>query len=633
MGRVYQVSNPYESGSPVWTTTTYDVLNRVLAVTTPDGAVTQSAYSGSGSYDQTQVTDPANNQRTTYTDGLGRLAQVFAQGPSSVSGQTYTSADYTTNYTYDVLDNLTQVTTSQSSRNRSFTYDGLSRLTSATNPENGTIQYTLYDGNGNLLTKVANGITTSYTYDVLNRLMNKSYSDGTTPPVTYTYDTKESGSSPSYYIGRLSQVSTPALGSQPATSMTYVQYDALGRVLASSQSTGTQPPFNFTYSYNDQSLDTEFYPSGRQVQTCYDSAGRVHTLTNLGGTGPTYASLSYTLANGTSTITNSLGNTLIETDTTNNRLQMQQIQVGTSSNLSSLLSLAYTYGGTNNNGNVLSQTITRFNPTTQAFQTWTQSYGYQDGSTDQLNRLVCAAETPTASGVTCDNNVASTGANWYRTFGYDPWANGWVKLNSNSTLALNQFTPAAPTNFDSTNHLQVQGQSTSYDGAGNQSTIGGYQFTYDAENRMTSSMINGGTAQYGYDGDGRRVTKTMSGATTTLRLRRHRAIGGRVRWDAVGHGHQLRERGPSRLDAAGDRCRPERGEVLRLPAVRRRDRQRHGRPYRDLFYLHGDAADLEIYRQRTRRHGSRRAWISSVQGTCPRSKDAFLLSIQPFSTY
>ena len=168
------------------------------------------------------------------------------------------------------------------------------------------------------------------------------------------------------------------------------------------------------------------------MQSCYDSAARVSKVQGVGSGGLTYANLSYTLNNGTSKTANSTGNSLVETDTTNNRLQMASIQLGTSTNPSSVMSLAYNYGSSNNNGNVLNQTITRFNPTTQAFQTWTQSYGYQDGTGDQLNRLTCAAETPTASGVTCDNNVASTGANWWRTFGYDPFANGWVKLNSNS---------------------------------------------------------------------------------------------------------------------------------------------------------------------------------------------------------
>jgi hypothetical protein len=97
--------------------------------------------------------------------------------------------------------------------------------------------------------------------DALSRLKTKSYSDGQTAGVTYTYDTSETSATPNYPIGRLSQVSTSALNSLPATTTTYVQYDANGRVLASQETIGTQSPFNFSYAYNDQSLDTETYPA------------------------------------------------------------------------------------------------------------------------------------------------------------------------------------------------------------------------------------------------------------------------------------------------------------------------------------------------------------------------------------
>jgi YD repeat-containing protein len=65
----------------------------------------------------------------------------------------------------------------------------LSRLTSATNPESGTINYQ-YDKNDNLEQKTdarVPAVTTNYIYDRLNRLINRSYSDGT-PAVTYNYD-------------------------------------------------------------------------------------------------------------------------------------------------------------------------------------------------------------------------------------------------------------------------------------------------------------------------------------------------------------------------------------------------------------------------------------------------------------
>src|ERR1041385_4764841 len=117
-------------------------------------------------------------QRKSVTDALGRLTNVY-EDPSGLN--------YQTSYTYDVLNDLTQV--SQGSQTRTFVYDSLKRLTSATNPENGTAGYT-YDNNGNLLTRTdARGVVTTIAYDVLNRPASKTYSDGT-PNIAYFYDSQ-----------------------------------------------------------------------------------------------------------------------------------------------------------------------------------------------------------------------------------------------------------------------------------------------------------------------------------------------------------------------------------------------------------------------------------------------------------
>ncbi|MGD0136985.1 MAG: hypothetical protein ABSE57_33495 [Bryobacteraceae bacterium] len=63
------------------------------------------------------------------------------------------------------------------------------------------------------------------------------------------------------------------------------------------------------------------------------------------------------------------------------------------------MTLGFNYGTTNNNGNLLSQTITR------GSSSWVQSYAY-----DGLNRISCANENPSTP-VAC---AASTG-NWART--------------------------------------------------------------------------------------------------------------------------------------------------------------------------------------------------------------------------
>lgn len=196
LGRVASKSNPYRvsSGSvaangPYTVSYTYDALGRTMIETEQDGAQTSMTYSGN----QTTVTDPAGNARSTKTDALGRV--TYASDAAS-----------TVTYGYDSLDNLLSV--NQGVQGRSFTYGSLKRLTSATNPESGTITYQ-YDGNGNLsYKKDARGVTVSYTYDSLNRMKSKSYQGETTystSPVTYTYD-----SPGEYAIGRLTSTSNNA---------------------------------------------------------------------------------------------------------------------------------------------------------------------------------------------------------------------------------------------------------------------------------------------------------------------------------------------------------------------------------------------------------------------------------------
>lgn len=497
LGRVYQVSNPYEYAPNGSTTYTYDALDRVLTVTGPDNSLTRTSYSSdpTNAYVQTVITDAANNTSTSYTDGLGRLVRVIAQGPASVSGQSYTIDDYTTNYIYNVIDNLTQVLTSQPSRNRTFSYDGLGRLSSASNPENGLVQYSLYDGNGNLKTKIANGVTTSFVYDPLDRLTQRSYDDGITPTVNYAYDQNETHT---YPIGRLGQVSTVNVVNAPAASTltvstTYVSYDALGRVTASRQNLGNQA-YPFTYTYNDQTLDSITYPSQRRVEYCYDAAAHVQEVKNLTQPNlPSYATgVQYHPAGGISQMT--LGNGVLETRNYNSRLQVTQIQAGTPLQPGSLLALGYDYGTANNNGNVLSQTITR------GTQTWTQSYGYTDG----LNRLTSAQES--GAGI------------WSQIYDYDPWANRWLDPAS-SGLPVDPFTPQFPSNFDPYNRLILQGSSYDPNGNGNLTGIGSNMYTYDAENRMIGAYqgMNStalSSTGYVYDGDGRRVQKITCPAGT-----------------------------------------------------------------------------------------------------------------------
>jgi RHS repeat-associated protein len=303
----------------------------------------------------------------------------------------------------------------------------------------------------------------------IDQITGKTYCDYNsphpTPWVSYSYNK-----------GWLTAVSA-------GTVYQYTGFDGLGRVTNSSQTTnGT--PYTFQYTYNlAGSITSTTLPSGRVINTTYDSAGRPYTVksTPLGGTQTTYvSSASYATHGALSQI--AMGNGITETTSFNARLQPVSIQAG------NLLTLGYTYSPTQNNGNAQNQTITR-----PGVGYWTQTYGY-----DGVDRLGSANESGTGS--------------WSENYGYDLVGNRWVASRS-GLPALTNETPQGQGWYLSNNQISGWG----YDGAGNVTTIAGVSraYTYDAENRLIIGTVNGSTANYSYDGDGRRVQKVTPSATTT----------------------------------------------------------------------------------------------------------------------
>jgi YD repeat-containing protein len=229
-----------------------------------------------------EAEDP-DKQRDSITDALGRLKQV-----TEYEGTT----TYPTTYTYDTIDNLTQV--SQSGQTRTYAYDSLSRLACASNPESrntttpcsltapatGVDRFT-YDDAGQIESKTdARGARTDYVYDALNRLTDKTFTTAAniaaTADVLYCYDGRDynagshacTGSQSAPNVGLLTAVGS----SESATRMLY---DSLGRVASSQQRTADET-YGFTYSYllND-AIQSVSYPSGRLVTQTYDDAGRM----------------------------------------------------------------------------------------------------------------------------------------------------------------------------------------------------------------------------------------------------------------------------------------------------------------------------------------------------------------------
>jgi RHS repeat-associated protein len=425
------------------------------------------------------------------------------------------SSPLVTLYTYDALSNLTCAvqkgtdTTAFTScasapatwRPRSFVYDSLSRLTIVSNPESGTISYT-YDANGNLSTKVApkpnpnatGTVTTTYSYDVLNRITQKSYTGMVGPTSLYAYDGANlSGcpgpaaptiTSPTNLVGRRSSMCT----TKSASSWSY---DSIGRPVTEARTNqgSSSKTYNVGYLYNlDGSLAQLWYPSGKYVVYTVGGAGRViqadANLTTL----TTVATASYTpsgsLAGGAEgpTAINNIYNSRLQPILLSNSLSNGQpiFSVCYDFHLHQAINNApCSFGSytTGDNGNVF-QIINNIDSTRST------AFVY-----DFLNRL-SQSNTITTAGPNC----------WGETYTIDAWGNltnraGVSGMGSCYTEILNAA-PASPKN-------QLNG--IFYDAAGNVTNDGnGNMPTYDSENQIATD--NGVT--YSYDADGFRMEKS-----------------------------------------------------------------------------------------------------------------------------
>ncbi len=209
-----------------------------------------------------------------------------------------------------------------------------------------------------------------------------------------------------------------------------------------------------------------------------------------------------------------LGNGLYESRGHNARLQPTAIRLGTTTGGTEKLSLAFAYGTTANNGNVLSQTIGREGLS----GTLTQYYRY-----DGANRLGLASEGGTAP---TGADGCPTDAAWCRDYAYDAYGNRAVTGVRGHTLPTG--TPTATSAFSTTTNRIAAG---TYDRAGNLLSLAGVgALSYDGENRLTSYDNNVASLQeqgaYAYDRLGQRVKRTTpTGGTSETTVYVYDAFG------------------------------------------------------------------------------------------------------------
>ncbi|MFN0141014.1 MAG: RHS repeat domain-containing protein [Pyrinomonadaceae bacterium] len=520
MGRAKKATNPYRANeTKLWTENTFDSAGRPWKVTTPDNAVVETQYSlaTTGSHIGTVVTvkDQALKERRSITNALGQLTRVDEPtGTANGDLGSITAPNQPTSYAYDVLNNLKTV--NQGVQTRTFAYNSLSRLTSATNPESGTINYA-YDNNGNLTQKDdARGVRATYIYDNLNRVTNRNYSlTGSTPPnyqaspnVEYFYDGSNAAGGIANSKGKLTKVASSISTTE------YMAFDILGRVTRSKQTTdgveyggGTDPTKWMTYTYNlSGALIEQQYPSGRVVKNTLSTDGDLQQVQSrrINDTFRNYANgFAYTAAGAVASMR--LGNGKSESTQFNSRLQPTQIGLGNSATNQNLLKLNYDCGTTQNNGNVLSQTITVPSVGTNNGFVAVQNYNY-----DSLNRLKDATENVTPNGGT-------TSQLWKQAFTFDRYGNRRFDPANTTTIPAGCAEAVCNPQIDPATNKLI---GYVFDTSGNTTTdANGQTFTYDGENKQVQVNNAGGiVGQYHYDGDGKRVKKYVpsTGETTVF---------------------------------------------------------------------------------------------------------------------
>ncbi len=226
----------------------YDSINRPIVKLLPDGHTYTYTYDAIG-----RVKTATNNTGTiTFTyDNLNRLiAENFD--------------NKTTRYSYDIP-NRTQTTIYPDSTTIVKTFDKRNNLIAVT--KNGQSIVTMaYNNTNQIITKTfANGVVTSYQYDVANRLTNINTKNGTIQNTSFTYD-KEGNKK------------TVIRNNDLAKSEEF-NYDAAYRMIGYKRGTiGGTPSVNNTYSYDLLGNRTTANLNG--VNTSYTS-NSLNQMSNL----------------------------------------------------------------------------------------------------------------------------------------------------------------------------------------------------------------------------------------------------------------------------------------------------------------------------------------------------------------
>ena len=474
-------------------TSVFNADSWLTSSVTPKGNVSgcgcQSTYTTTYAHDAfgnlTTATDPLGHQTIRHYDADQNL-DAFTDGDGNKTTYIYDVANQqtqiqrpdTTTLTTDYNADGTVLDQKDGKNNAILTYgyDALRRVTSQTDALGNVTSFT-YDGAGNRLTKQDPGGNcaatpktgcTSFTYDAANQLKAITYSDGVTPNVTnITYDSDGQRT-----------------GMTDGTGTSAWAWDSLHRLTSYTNGNGAQ----VQYAYNLRNLPTTItYPGSLNVTRGYDDAGRFTSVRDWLSNTTTFG---YDPNSNLTTETLPSGTGIVDTftvDAADRLMGISDVKGGTTT----LFAATYTRDNANQ--------VTSDSSAPSA----TGSYKY-----NTLNQ-VCYAGSSTTSACSSPPSGATA-------YAYDAGDNltqmGGTQQAFNAAdelcwTAAAAGTCAAPPTGATTYTNDTRGNRTKITlPSGAMTTL-----SYDQGNRL---IAYGSAATYAYNGDGLRMSKTVSGTTS-----------------------------------------------------------------------------------------------------------------------
>jgi RHS repeat-associated protein len=435
------------------TSFSYDAAGNQIQVVDPLGLVTKQVFDRVGNV---STATNAKNLNTTYLfDTLNRVTRVTAPVVGATS-YAYSNMGYVTSRT----DSLSTATVP---RVATWAYDLGGRLLEKKDAAGRAFTYEydiagnqtkIVDANANAAGNPALGSTT-FTYDRLNRMVQRSYSDGT-PTVSYTFDPQ----------GRRDSM-TDGVGT------TTYGFDSADRMITATRGSDV---WAYTYDAAGNVLSRQV-PGGANTTASFDDAGQMISVAD------------------------SAGSTGLSYDAVGNPIQMsfangvtQQRTFDRASRLSTIVNAGPQgpIGGfsyvRDANGNPTSVDVSEANGVVSS-----ESTRHSYDNADRLTK-------------TCYTTGACTSAN------QTVWT--YNKVGSRLTQKVGT-SPVTTYTYDVADQLVAVGaQAYTYNANGDRLSVGPFSYTYNTARQTNSEQRPNGTATFTYDGNGNRATISNTNAPT-----------------------------------------------------------------------------------------------------------------------